>query len=377
MRFTHYFLVPVAVILSIASCGKKKKGEGTGSVSATSKVSAQTFLAQTTAPTTNAPNTPTTNTSTTTTSTTSAQKNTRTSINPSAYKVKFDFILLCKDALAAHTGSDGVGYTCDSGGIGLKGDGSETDMIGKDANQAAASFKNDDLGEDQFGSYKGAVVYFSDELKMSGETTIEGHAYSFTDGLFGIGFKYSPVEFPESVKIDESNEGNVRMFFDTEALAYVAHAYLGGGNSGIVLADKLYARGSYPTIIPYAGNGEAQMEVYDLTFDTDKLGTRNLYKLKVTIVKGADGSFYAAGWRPIYLSGYTDTNIEFDPCPLYNPYTVVTGDSYKLVSRSPSSSCGNQLTLNAFQIKNHTGTATYFSKDEPTPADYNYTAVKR
>ena len=149
---------------------------------------------------------------------------------------------------------------------------------------------------------------------MPDKVNVAGKDYTFTDAEVGFAFKYAPVSFKQDVLVDGSNSGNPRLFFDTEGMAYIYRNLFGGGTtSAVKLDDNLYVVASRPSVIPYAGSGDPLIEVYDLTFNNDELGPADKLKLKVTVIKNPDGTFYAAGWRPLYADGYYSDIIPFEP----------------------------------------------------------------
>lgn len=241
----------------------------------------------------------------------------------------------------------------------------EVELIGQEAFSALASGQNDSVGKDSFGDFLGSKFLHNGIVKVSGELTVAGVDYSFSDldvQLNGTGIA---VGLTGPVTLDENNTPTLRVLFDVEDALYLQQD-APNPNRGLIPDTDIYVVAENINFIPYAGNDTPTFEKYEVRVDGDDFGDSNLFYLRISILKNAAGAVVGGVWNSIYAYGFNSPS--WEPLPLNSNLITKNADGTYILC-SYTNVPERLLLFEKFELGSHSGTFALGSKV------YNYTAT--
>lgn len=305
--------------------------------------------------------------------------NEKVSFNPTSLSITITGLQLCRVGNEGYDENGNYGCADTKNSVKLEGQ-KEIEFIGQAGLASLGDFGDGQIEEAQFGDYAMAMVGMSTFITYSGNATIGGSSHKLERIEYPSGNGIS-VKLPTSIRVDDKNSHNFRVYFDVHAPTYLFNSLTGSGSPGsIAVEGTVSTRLANMSLLAYAGEGKPTIESYNVVLDTDTFGTKAGYQIRVSVLMDNTGKFYTATWHAEFLAGFQESgDTPFELCDIDGQRSMANADgSYLLGSHEAADWCSEAFGVGkisavkfpAFKFATHTGTVV-IGKTE-----FNYTATK-
>ncbi|HKJ66553.1 MAG TPA: hypothetical protein VKA68_01245, partial [bacterium] len=285
--------------------------------------------------------------------------NGQVSFTPLSFIMYIDMVVLFPELVENEFGEMVGGSTGDQSEIYATLE-QEIDLINQDGLSELIT-QNLEVDSSDFGHYIGVKVLCDTLVKVSGTYDVNGAEYSFTDLEIASWGGYNTV-LPGGLDVSDDSTTTLQILFDAEN-AFLLERWRDGTHNVQVDTAGVYADLTGMLIFPYAGNDAPSVEKYQITWEG---ALESNYFMELVLLKGPDGNVANAGWRNIYLNGFTLDAVygaHIDPHYLYDAQIATNDDGSINISDGyvPDDVIDKQLVIPAFQLQDHSGTFIYGS----------------
>jgi len=299
--------------------------------------------------------------------------NGQVTFTPSSFKIYIESISIFPELVENEYGEIVGGSTGDESEIHAKIN-QEIDLINQEGLSELIS-ANLEVDSSDFGHYIGININNDTQVKVSGAYEVNGVNYTFEDLEIETWGGFETM-LPGGIDVNYDSTTTVQILFDADN-SLLMESWVDGTHDVRIGNMDTYLHLSGMLIFPFAGTDTPAIEKYEVTWDGAETSH---YFMEVILVKNSAGYIANAGWRNIYMNGFTLDSVagtRIDPHYLYSALIEDNRNGSFSISDQyvPDEVIDRQITFPAFRTEDHQGTFLYGNPDNPQEVSYIATKI--